>query len=154
MSSRATATVTTVERFPCWVRCRWRACRRICACQARGAGLGAVGGAPWWVAVVPGGFGQQPAGVAVAGLGDVPAVLLIAGGVLARGDPEPGRELPRVREAAEVADLGDQPQRGQRRDPAERAELVDLPAPRLALGDLLKLGVQRGELAVDRCRGG
>ena len=34
-------------------------------------------GAPGAVAVVPGGLDQQPAGVAVAGLGDVPAVLLV-----------------------------------------------------------------------------
>ena len=87
--------------------------------------------------------------MAVAAFGDVPAVLLIAAGVFAGGDPQPGRELARVREAREVADLGDQSQRGQRRDPAKRAQPVDLPAPRLARGDLLKLGVQGGELAIE-----
>jgi hypothetical protein len=75
---------------------------------------------------VPGGFGEQPAGVSVAALGDVPAVLLIAGGILAGGDPKPRRELPAVGEPGEVADLGDQPERGQRPDPPERAELGDL----------------------------
>lgn len=50
-------------------------------------GVGSGGGAPAGVSVVPGRFGQQPAGVAVAGLGDVPAVLLIAAGVLAGADP-------------------------------------------------------------------
>ena len=41
-------------------------------------GLHAAGGAAGCVAVVPGGFDEQAAGVAVAGAGDVAAVLLIA----------------------------------------------------------------------------
>jgi hypothetical protein len=101
------------------------------------------------VAVVPGGFGQQSAGVPVAALGDVPAVLLIAGGVLAGGDPEPRRELPRVREPSEVADLSDQSERGESPDPAKAAELLDLPRPPVAVGDVLELGVQGGELSVE-----
>jgi len=113
------------------------------------AGLGTSGGASGCVAVVPGSFGQQAAGVAVAALGDMPAMLLIAGGVLAGSDPQPGRELTRVREAREVADLGDQPQRGQRRDPAKRTQLCDLPLPTVLLGDMFKLGVESGELAVE-----
>ena len=52
--------------------------------------------APWGVAIVPCRFDQQPAGVLVPGQGDVPAVLLISGGVLRRGDPEPRGELARV----------------------------------------------------------
>lgn len=50
------------------------------------------------VAVVPRGLDQQPAGVAVPRQGDVPTMLLRAGGVLAGGDPQPRRELPRMRE--------------------------------------------------------
>ena len=59
-----------------------------------GLGLpGAIGrlwsavGATRMVAIVPGCLDQQPAGVAVAGLGDVPAVLLVSGGVLAGSVP-------------------------------------------------------------------
>jgi hypothetical protein len=36
-------------------------------------GVWPAGGAPGGVSVVPGRFGQRPAGEAVAGLGDVPA---------------------------------------------------------------------------------
>ena len=79
----------------------------------------------------------------------MPAVLLIAGGVLARGDPQPGRELPRVREPGEVADLGDQPERGQRRDPTEPGQDLHLAAPALAAGDLAKPSVERVELTLD-----
>ena len=35
----------------------------------------------WWVLVVPGGLDQQPAGVAVAGLGEMSVVLALTGGV-------------------------------------------------------------------------
>ena len=56
---------------------------------AIGRAAGPVVGRRGAVAVVPGGLDQQPAGVAVAGLGDVAAVLLVAGGVLAGGDPQP-----------------------------------------------------------------
>jgi hypothetical protein len=113
------------------------------------AGRRACGGAPGGAAVVLGRFGEQPAGVALAPLGDVPAVLLIAAGVLAGGDPEPGRELAGVREASEVADLGDQPERGRRRDPAKRPELLGLPRPPVMSSDVLETGVKRGKLAVE-----
>jgi hypothetical protein len=81
-------------------------------------------GASGCVTVVPGDLDQEPSGVAVAGLGDVAA---IAGGVLARGDTQPRRELPRVAEAGEVPDLGDQPERCQRPLGA-RARPQDTPA--------------------------
>jgi hypothetical protein len=74
-------------------------------------GLRAGGGASWDVAVVPGGLDQQPACVAVAGLGDVAAMLLIAAGVLAGDDAQPRGQFAWVAEASEVADLCDQPQR-------------------------------------------
>src|SRR5437868_15480038 len=64
-------------------------------------------GPAWRVAVVPGGFDEEAAGVPVAALGDVPTMLLLAGGVLAGGDPEPGSQLSGMGEASEVADLGD-----------------------------------------------
>ena len=112
-------------------------------------GLRAAGGAAWSVAVVPACFDQQPPGVAVPGQGDVPAVLLIAGGGLAGGDPEPGRELPRMREAGEVADLGDQPERGDGRDPAEPGQDLYLARPPFAAGGLSQTRVERRELALD-----
>ena len=71
---------------------------------------------------MPGGFDQQSAGVAVAGLGD-PPWNGVARGVLARHQPEvgadraPGQPVP-------VADLDGQPERGQRRDPAQAAQPV------------------------------
>ncbi len=68
-----------------------------------------AGGEPRGVLVVPGGLDEQPPSVAVAGLGDVPAVLPFARGVLGRRQPEVAHQLARVREAPEVADLGDQP---------------------------------------------
>ncbi len=71
--------------------------------------FGPASRAPGGVAVVPGRFDQQPAGVPVSGLGDMPAVLLVTGGVLTWGDPQPGRKLARVGEAREVTDLSDQP---------------------------------------------
>ena len=52
-------------------------------------------------------------------------------------------------EAREVADLGDQPERGERADPAEAGEGRDLAGPPLAGSDLPELGVERVELAFD-----
>lgn len=49
--------------------------------------------------IVPGGLDHQPPGVAVAGLGDVAAVPLVAGGVLARHEPQIAHQLARVGEA-------------------------------------------------------
>ena len=42
-SSRATAVVATVERFPLAVSARWRRNRRVCACQARAV----ISGGTW-----------------------------------------------------------------------------------------------------------
>jgi hypothetical protein len=70
--------------------------------------------------------------------GDVPAMLLIAGGVLARGDPRPGDKLAWMREAGKVADLGNQPQRGQHADAAEPRQDLHLARPPFAASDLLQ----------------
>ena len=59
----------------------------------------------WLVAVVLRGFDQQPARVRGAGLGDRPALDLLAGGVLAGDDPQIRRQRGGVLEAAEIADL-------------------------------------------------
>ena len=55
----------------------------------------------------------MPAGVAGAGLGDRPARLALAGLVQRGHEPEPGGELAGALEAAEVADLEAEHERGQ-----------------------------------------
>lgn len=83
--------------------------------------LWAAVGSPWAVLVGPRGLDQQPAGVMVTGLGDVPAVALLTGGVLGWDDPQPRAQLTRMRGAMKVADLADQPDRGAGRDALEPA---------------------------------
>ena len=101
------------------------------------------------VVVVPGGLDQQAAGVPVAGLGDVTAVSLIAGGVLARGQAEEAHQLARRCEAAEVADLGEQPERGVGRDAAKTPQPRHRVRPRLARRDLIELVIEDGDLRVE-----
>src|SRR5207253_3214383 len=98
------------------------------------------------VAVVPGRLDEHSPRVAVAGLGDVPPVLLFSGGVLAGGQAEVAHQLAWVREAAEVADLGEQTQRGVSRDAAERPQPRHRVSPRVVGRDLLELLVERREL--------
>jgi hypothetical protein len=63
--------------------------------------------------VVPGGLDEDAAGEAGAGLGDRAARLALPG-LVERGDEtEPGRELARALEAAEVADLEMEDKRGE-----------------------------------------
>ena len=54
----------------------------------------------------------------VADLGDRSLPALLAGGALGGHEPDEGHELLGRLEAVEVADLGDQRERGQRVDPA------------------------------------
>jgi hypothetical protein len=156
-SSRATAVVATVERFPLAVSARWRANRRVCACHARAAicggdlvgKFGGAGGLAETVLVVPGQLDQQPAGASVPGLGEVAAVLLETGGVLGRGQPEVAHQLARGGEPAEVANLGEQPERGAGRDPAERTQPAERLCPRVGARDPLELPVDGGDLRVE-----
>ena len=99
------------------------------------------------MAVVPGRLDEQPSGVAVAGFRDVAAVVLVPGGVLARGQAEVAHQLARVAEAAEVTDLGEQAQRGAGGDAAEGAKPGDRIGPRLALAICSSCAIERGELA-------
>src|SRR5437773_1533182 len=126
-SSGATATVATVERSPWVVWWRWRGCRRTWALKGRAAA----------------------AGVARAGLGEVAAVALLAGGVLRRRQAEEAHQLARGGEAAQVAELGEQPERGDRGDAAKTAQPAHRVAPRLTRGDLVELVVERGDLRVE-----
>jgi hypothetical protein len=58
------------------------------------------------VAVVVGGLDQEAAGVRGPGLGDRAEAAPFVGGVLGGHDPEEARQLARLGEAGEVADLG------------------------------------------------
>ena len=137
-SSRAHATTATGGRFPWPTRCRYRRWSRSCACQAwarmRGglaltpAGQG--GPEPRRVAGMPARFDQDPPDVGVAGLGDAPPLRPVPGGVLARDQAEIGHELPGMREALKVPELGEQGHRREGVDPAEAAE----PAHPFAVG--------------------
>ena len=77
------------------------------------------------MSVVPGGLHQDAAEVSIAGLGNRSARLLRAAGML-RGDPPDKRHrLRRTAEAARVAELGGDGQRGQIIDAAEAAQSLD-----------------------------
>src|SRR5579862_522921 len=89
------------------------------------ARLRAAVGATRVVTIMPGRLDQEATGVAVACLGDAPAMLLLSRGVLAGRDPQVAGQLAWVREAIEVADLRDQAKRGTRGDPAEGAQRRD-----------------------------
>src|SRR4051794_15403977 len=69
------------------------------------------------------GLAQQPGQVAVAVPGAATALLLPGGLADSRGEPGPGREMPRGREAGHVQpDLSDHPGRG---DGPEPGDLID-----------------------------
>ena len=101
------------------VRWRWRRCRRIWACQARGVGFGAAVGRPGRVAV------GQAASISSRRAWRLPVLVMCPRWRCSPEEyslgtiPSQDAQLPRVREAGEVADLGDQPERGAGRDPAE-----------------------------------
>ena len=161
-SSRATATVATVERLPCWVRWRWRWCRRTWALPGAlgdvgrdvrldgGDALADAGG----VLVVPGGLDQQPAGVPVAGLGDVAAVALVAGGVLAGGQAEEAHQLARVAKRRKSPISASSPSAVSVVMPRKQHSQRTGSLHGSRRGDLARAGVERGELARRRRRGG
>ena len=76
------------------------------------------------MAVVPGGLNQQPAGVAVACLGDRALGSCLSRGMLGRDQPEVGANA-LAREAVPVADFHGQAEAGQRGDPAQALEVPD-----------------------------
>src|SRR5215216_1053208 len=75
--------------------------------------------------IVVSGLDQQPPRVRRPGLGDRPLDALLARGVFARDDPEKPRQQSRLGEPLKAPDLGAQPGRGQRVDPAEAAQPGD-----------------------------
>jgi hypothetical protein len=88
---------------------------------------------------VPCRLDKQPAGVAGAGLGDRSLAAALAAGVLGGDDPEVGGQAVGVLEAIERADLGAQPERGERVDPAQAPQPRDRLGPRRCGGELLEL---------------
>src|SRR5205823_5967507 len=85
---------------------------------------------------MPGRLDQQATDVAVADLGDRALPASLAGGVLGRYEPDERHQLLCAAEAAEVPDLRDERERGQRVDPAQAAQPRDQPAPGPLLGCL------------------
>lgn len=82
------------------------------------------------LAVVSGRLDQQPPGVTRPGLRDRSLTGLLVAAVLARHDTEEAHQLRRPRESLPVADLGAQPDRGERVDPAQAAQPADGLRPR------------------------
>ncbi|MBW3652705.1 MAG: 2-C-methyl-D-erythritol 2,4-cyclodiphosphate synthase [Actinobacteria bacterium] len=73
---------------------------------------------------------QQASGVAAAGLGDRALAAPFARGLLGRDEAEVAGQLLGVLEGGDVADLGDQPDRGQRVDATQAAQPRDGRRPR------------------------
>jgi hypothetical protein len=84
-----------------------------------------------------------------ADLGDRALSSLLAGGVLRRHQADEGHELLRRLEAAEVADLGDDPERGQRVHAAQAAQAGDERRPRPLRGRLGDRPLERRDAGVD-----
>ena len=128
-SSRATAVFATTARLCRASNDTHRECRRwLARCpRSRAAGVArswrrrSVHAGPIRLAVMPGRFDQQPAGVAVAGLGDRPLRPRPAGGGLGGHQPEVGADRP-PGQPVPVPDLDREPERGQRRDPTQAAQ--------------------------------
>lgn len=150
VSSRATATATIVRRLPRRSSACQRACRRRQLWSAPGADCGWLSlSAPLErcaraerAAMVPGSLDEQPARVAVAGLGDRALTAPLAGGIFARDEAEEGAEALRP-EARPVADLDRERERGQRRDAAQTAQPANDVCERRLRGELGDCLVER-----------
>src|SRR5262252_10156157 len=91
---------------------------RLAPARQRAADRGAM-------AIVPGGLDEDPARVRIAGFRQRTPPVGLAGGVLARHQPQVGHELPGPAEALEVHDLGHEHHRRERADAAEAAQPPD-----------------------------
>src|SRR6266498_1971779 len=98
---------------------------------------------------VPGRLDQQPADVRVADLGDRALPALLAAGALRGDEADEGHELGSGLEAIEVADLGDERERGQGVDPTQATQPADERPPRLLLGGLADRLLQLLDSRVD-----
>jgi hypothetical protein len=81
------------------------------------------------------GFDQHPAGAAIAGESEAGAPHRVAGRPLAWDEAEKGHQLPRMVEAAQIADLGGDGDRDQERGAAHRLIGCDDRRPRPARHD-------------------
>jgi hypothetical protein len=77
------------------------------------------------VAVIPGSFHEEPTGVDVAGLGDGTATLSLPGRALHGDETEVGHESSGRAEAADVVDLGNESDGGQRLHAPKATESFD-----------------------------
>jgi hypothetical protein len=98
---------------------------------------------------VPGGLDQQPSDVAVAGFGDRSAALRFAGGVLGRYQPDERHQLLGGLESCEVADLADDPERGQRVDATQASQLRDQSGPRSVRGGVIERSLELLDPVID-----
>jgi len=111
-----------------------------------GAALGQAASEPRRMAVMPTRLDQEAPDGQIAGFRDTPPALPFPGRGLAWHEAEEGHELPRVREARQIAELGEQDHGGQGVDPAEAAEPADVGA---IGGDLAIKGGDSGEELLD-----
>ena len=107
-----------------------------------GAALGQAASEPRRMAVMPTRLDQDAPDGQIAGFRDTPPALPFPGRGLAWHEAEEGHELPRVQEARQIAELGEQDNGGRGVDPAEAAEPADVGAIGGRLG-------QGGDLAVE-----
>jgi len=84
---------------------------------------------------------DQPPRVGRASVGDRPEPALLTGGVVARDDPDIRGELVGMIESLPLADLGAQPERGERVDPAQAAQPGDGVRARRARRQLGEVGL-------------
>src|SRR5262249_50367236 len=125
----------------------------VCGRLLAGVGAGGVVAEPRPPARVPGRLDQQAANVAVADLGDRALAALLTGGVLRGHEADEGHELLGAREAAEVADLSDERERGQRVDAAQTTQPRHQLPPRALLSRLPDRLLERLDAAVDAVDG-
>ncbi len=160
-SSRATLAAILLECLPrAPMRCQ-RLWRRSCACSRAGhdggrlTGLTArqMRGARRPATLVVGRLDQQPAGVVVAGPSDRALPASLTRGGLGGHEAQVGHEGGRRLETREVADLGDQPDGGQRVDAAQAAQVPDQLAKVVVSGPLVDLALQRLDAAVEQVAG-
>ncbi len=100
--------------------------------------------------VVPGGLDQEAAGVAVAGLGHVPARRSVAGGVLGDGQAEEAHQLAGRPKRRKSPISASSPSAVSVEMPRKQHSQRDRVAPGMAARDLLELAVDRRELRVER----
>lgn len=95
------------------------------------------------------GFDEDAAQMSIPRLGDRPALMTIARGVLAGHETDPGHESPRRAEALDVADLSREGHGRQGLDAAEALQRFDHRLVGWALRIAFDLGVERADLGLE-----